>query len=151
MSLIVLAAFNATTLLVTHNRHEALRLAQDLVVIVDGRVHAAGDKREVATNPRVTEVAEVLGYSVLIVDERRAGPFGPAGRCRLAVPPGALQLGPVVCGFRSSWKTSWILSNAGRSWAALATCAFTALPATGVTPARGDRVPVHAEGFCRLG
>ena len=79
----LLAAFDATTLLVTHNRHDALRLAQDLVVLVDGRVHASGDKRDVATDPRVAEVAEVLGYSVLTVDARR-----------IAVPPGALKLGP---------------------------------------------------------
>ena len=67
----LLAAFDATTLLVTHDRHEALRLAQDLVVMVDGRVHATGDKHDVVTNPRVTPTAEVLGYAVLIVNGRR--------------------------------------------------------------------------------
>ena len=79
----LLAAFDATTVLVTHNRDEALRLADDLVVIVDGRVLAAGDKREVATNPRVPEVAEVLGYTVLVSD---------AGT--IAAPPNALRPGP---------------------------------------------------------
>lgn len=38
----VLEAFGATTVLVTHDRDEALRLGEDLVVLVDGRVHAAG-------------------------------------------------------------------------------------------------------------
>ena len=45
----LLAAFDATTLRVTHDRHEALSLAQDLVVLVDGRVHASGDKHDVVT------------------------------------------------------------------------------------------------------
>jgi ABC-type sugar transport system ATPase subunit len=79
----LLTAFNATTLLVTHVRDEALRLAQDLVVIVDGRVRAGGDKRDVMTNPRVAEVAEVLGHTVVEVSGRR-----------VAIPPGGLQMGP---------------------------------------------------------
>ena len=79
----VLAAFAATTVLVTHSRHEALRLAEDLVVLVDGRVHAAGDKRDVATNPRSAPVAEVLGYTILHA----------AGRS-IAVPPGGFRCGP---------------------------------------------------------
>ena len=84
----LLAAFDATTLLVTHSPHEALRLADDLVVLVDGRVHASGDKRAVAANPRVREVAEVLGYSVLPLDGRI-----------VAVPPGALTPGPGAAEF----------------------------------------------------
>ena len=57
----IVDAFEATTLLVTHSRDEALRLADDLVVLVDGRVQAAGEAHQVAANPRVTAVAEVLG------------------------------------------------------------------------------------------
>jgi ABC-type sugar transport system ATPase subunit len=79
----LLAAFEATTLLVTHIRDEALRLAQDLVVLVDGRVLAAGDKHEVVRNPRVAEVAEVLGHALVQVNGRR-----------IAIPPGGLQMGP---------------------------------------------------------
>jgi len=79
----LLAAFNATTLLVTHNRHEALRLADDLVVLVDGKVHAAGSTRQVALHPGTSRVADVLGYAVLV-----------AGGRRVAVPPHALRLGP---------------------------------------------------------
>jgi ABC-type sugar transport system ATPase subunit len=78
----ILAAFKATTLLVTHNRDEALRVAQNLVILVDGKVRGAGHKRELAANPKVTEVAEVLGYSVLGVNG-----------ARVAVPQGALRLG----------------------------------------------------------
>lgn len=79
----LLAAFDATTLIVTHNRHEAMRLADDLVVIAGGRVHAAGRKHDVVTDIRAAEVADVLGYSVL-----------PANGRRVAVPPGAFAIGP---------------------------------------------------------
>lgn len=79
----LLSAFDATTLLVTHSWSEAFHLAQDLVVLVDGRVHAAGDKRDIAAHPPTREVAEALGYSVLITDGSL-----------VAVPPNALRLGP---------------------------------------------------------
>jgi thiamine transport system ATP-binding protein len=78
----ILEVFRATTLLVTHSRDEALRLADDLVVLVGGRVHAAGDKHGIAANPRVTEVAQALGYTILTVTGRR-----------LALPPNALKVG----------------------------------------------------------
>ena len=79
----LLTAFNATTLLVTHSRQEALRLAEDLVVIVQGRVYAAGNKRDVVTNPQVRTVAEVLGHTVITINGRS-----------VAIPPGGLQMGP---------------------------------------------------------
>ena len=78
----VLAAFEATAILVTHSRHEALRLADDLVVLIDGQVQAAGDKHAVAGQPASAQVAEILGYTVLTA----------AGR-RIAVPQGALRQG----------------------------------------------------------
>jgi ABC-type sugar transport system ATPase subunit len=78
----LLSAFDATTLLVTHNGREALQLAQDLVVLVDGRVHAAGDKRDIATRPPTSAVAEALGYFVL-----------SAGGRSVAVAPDALRIG----------------------------------------------------------
>ena len=67
----ILAAFGATTVFVTHNRNEALRLAEDLVVLVAGSVHAAGDTRSVAAAPATPEVATVLGYVVLDAGGRR--------------------------------------------------------------------------------
>jgi ABC-type sugar transport system ATPase subunit len=79
----LLEAFGATTLLVTHNRDEALRLAEDLVVLIDGRVHAAGDKRDVARHPTDRAAAEVLGYVILSIGGRP-----------LAVRPGDLRPGP---------------------------------------------------------
>src|SRR5919109_3143150 len=48
----MLGTFASTTILVTHDREEAFRLADRLVVLVDGRVHAAGPKAEVYARPR---------------------------------------------------------------------------------------------------
>jgi ABC-type sugar transport system ATPase subunit len=79
----LLAAFDATTLMVTHNRHEALRLADYLVVLVNGKVLASGEKRDVAAHPGAGEVAEALGYSVLRTGARH-----------VAVPPETLTPGP---------------------------------------------------------
>jgi ABC-type sugar transport system ATPase subunit len=84
----IVDAFHATTILVTHSRDEALRLADDLVVLVDGKSLASGSADAVATNPRVAAVAEVLGYAVLTSGARRIG-----------VPPGGLRLGRGDCEF----------------------------------------------------
>lgn len=136
----LLAAFDATTLLVTHDRHEAMGLAQDLVVMVDGRVHASGDKHDVVTNPRVTPVAEVLGYAVLIVNGRR-----------VAVPPGALRpgAGPLECSMTVEHVLDLVQSReiVGRiddvrvhvEW-----------PPASEMPSPGDRVTVHAARFYDL-
>jgi ABC-type sugar transport system ATPase subunit len=79
---LLLARFAATTIVVTHSPEEALLLAEDLVVLVDGRVHASGPKQQIAGNPRLVEVAHALGYTVV-----------SAGGRRVAVPPAAWRLG----------------------------------------------------------
>lgn len=130
----LLAAFAATTLLVTHDRDEALRLAEDLVVLVEGRVHAAGGKRDVVTNPRVTEVAEVLGHTVLGVNG-----------LRLAVPPGGLLMGPGRTEFSMIVDSVLDLVDhreiAGRVGDAIVR---VRLPAASDTPKPGERVLIHA-------
>jgi tungstate transport system ATP-binding protein len=136
----LLAAFAATTLLVTHNRDEALRLAEDLVVLVEGRVHAAGDKRDVVTSPRVTEVAEVLGHTVLGVNGRR-----------LAVPPGGLLMGPGRTEFTMIVDSVLDLVDhreiAGRVGDAIVR---VRLPAASDTPKHGERVLIHADQASEL-
>jgi thiamine transport system ATP-binding protein len=136
----VLAAFDATTVLVTHSRHEALRLAEDLVVLVDGRVHAAGDKREVATNPRSLAVASVLGYTVL-----------RAGTQTIAVPPGALRCGSgemqftlVVQAVVDMVERREIVGHVDEVRVRLALREDEAPPRT------GDRLVVHAERYSLL-
>jgi ABC-type sugar transport system ATPase subunit len=78
----MLGTFAATTILVTHDRQEAFRLADHLVVLVDGRVHAAGPKAEVYARPPDQATAELLGYTVVCKDGRTLG-----------VPPGAWAIG----------------------------------------------------------
>jgi ABC-type sugar transport system ATPase subunit len=79
----LLATFATTTILVTHDREEAFRLADQLVILVDGRVRAAGAVPVVFKAPPDAVVAELLGYTVL-----------KTAQGLLAVPPGGLTLGP---------------------------------------------------------
>ena len=136
----LLGAFDATTLLVTHNRHEALRLAQDLVVLVDGRVRAAGDKSAVMMNPALIEVAEVLGYSVLISNGRR-----------VAVPPDALRLGPGPLEFSMIVEDLFDLVGQREIVGRVGEVrVHVAIPATGETPQRGDHALIHTDRYCDL-
>jgi ABC-type sugar transport system ATPase subunit len=78
----LLATFAATTILVTHDREEAFRLADRLVVIIAGEVKAAGVKSSVYARPPDRETAELLGYTVLPADGRV-----------VAIPPSSLRPG----------------------------------------------------------
>lgn len=78
----LLRTFAATTVLVTHDRDEALRLGDDLVVMLDGRVRAAGPKRQVFLQPPDPETAAFLGH-VVLEDGARV----------VAIRPGALTAG----------------------------------------------------------
>jgi ABC-type sugar transport system ATPase subunit len=136
----LLAAFDATRILVTHNPGEALRFAQDLVVLVDGKVHASGAKRDVATNPRVREVAEALGYVVVIHNGRR-----------IAIPPDALRPGTGALEFSMEVDdvidliaTSEIVGRVGE------VPVHVELQVSSEKPVRGDRICLHAERFFEL-
>ncbi len=75
----ILAASGATVVVVTHDRDEALLLADELVVLLAGRVEAQGPAGEVFRRPPTREVAAFLGYTM-------------AGDA--AIRPGALRVGP---------------------------------------------------------
>ncbi len=79
----LLREFATTTILVTHDRDEALRIADDLVVLIAGHSRAAGPKADVIHRPPDPETAAFLGYTVIPTD---------AGL--MAVAPGALRPGP---------------------------------------------------------
>lgn len=79
----LLRDFATTTILVTHDRDEALRLADDLVILTEGRVRAAGPKREVVLRPPDPVTAALLGYTVI--------GEGPGA---VAIAPGSLRAGP---------------------------------------------------------
>ncbi len=73
----------ATVVLVTHDRDEAGRLADDVILLLDGRVHASGSAASVFARPPDAESAQFLGWTVV----EMAG--GPAG-----IAPGGLAPGP---------------------------------------------------------
>jgi ABC-type sugar transport system ATPase subunit len=78
----LLARFTATTILVTHDREEAFRLADRLVVLIGGEVRASGVKSSIYARPPDRATAELLGYTVLPLDTGL-----------LAIPPGGLRPG----------------------------------------------------------
>ena len=136
----VLAAFNATTVFVTHTVHEALRFAEDLVVLVDGRVRAVGDKETVVTDPRSREVAEALGYAIL-----------GAGDRVVAVPPGDLKLGSGGLDF---WMDVDSIVNVVEHLEVIGRIGTVTVhvhtPPNVKAPQRGERITVHAERFFEL-
>lgn len=85
----LLSEFAPTTVFVTHVREEAMRLADDLVVLMDGRVRAAGEKAMVLRTPPDDETARFLGYTVL-----------PLGDSSIAVPAWQLAPGPGTHAFQ---------------------------------------------------
>jgi ABC-type sugar transport system ATPase subunit len=92
----LLTTFAATTVLVTHDREEAFRLADYLVLLVAGRVRAAGPKAEVYNRPPDRETAELLGYTVLTVGGRP-----------VAVPVGGWRPGVGEPGFELVRASGW--------------------------------------------
>jgi tungstate transport system ATP-binding protein len=78
----ILRDARTTVVTVTHDREEAARLADALVVLTDGTVRAAGPKEDLLRRPPNRETAELFGFTVL-----------PAGDGFVAVPPGALTPG----------------------------------------------------------
>ena len=134
----LLAVFDATTVIVTHSRDEAFRLADDLIVIVDGRVLAAGDKRIVATNPRVAAVAHVLGYTVVAAEGRAVAV--PPRAWSLAADGWAMQVEHVVD--MVEWQE--VVGRIGTATVRVA------VERGGRIPRPGERVVVRADSFYEL-
>ncbi|MCC7363321.1 MAG: ABC transporter ATP-binding protein [Dehalococcoidia bacterium] len=80
----LLRAFGTTAIVVTHDRDEALRLADALVVLLDGKVRAQGPRAEVFGSPPNAATARFLGYTLLP---------GEGGEL-IGVAPRALRPGP---------------------------------------------------------
>ena len=127
-----------TTILVSHDRDEALRLADDLVLLVEGSIVAAAPVTELLANPRSAVAAALLGYSVL----ESAGQF-------VAVKPASLQVGAGVLTFVATVEHV-------REWVGMREASVrigddrmsVALPATANVPAPGDQLAVHAPPGC---
>jgi len=79
----LLRRFATTTILVTHDRDEALRLADELVVLIDGRVRATGSRADVFGSPPDAATARFLGYTIIPAE----------GGAAIAIAPRALRPG----------------------------------------------------------
>ncbi len=93
----VCRATGLTTVYVTHDRQEALSLADRIAILRDGRIAQVGTPRELFECPRSPFVAEFLGQANLIpatVTERVAAPPGDrsAYLLRLTTPLGELTV-----------------------------------------------------------
>ena len=78
----ILAETRPTTVLVTHDRDEALRLGDDCALLIDGRVRQTGAPAEIFDRPADREVAEFVGIENIVPRERWPWP--------LDAPPGGL-------------------------------------------------------------
>ncbi|MEM3109119.1 MAG: ABC transporter ATP-binding protein [Candidatus Bathyarchaeia archaeon] len=67
---------NATSLLVTHDQREALVLADEIMVMKDGKVEQKGFKREVYFKPKTTFVASFMGLTNILNGHLRADEKG---------------------------------------------------------------------------
>lgn len=78
----LLSRFTETTVVVTHDLEEASRLADRLIVLIEGEVRAHGGMAKVLREPPDPEVAELLGFLVVRTDSGR-----------IAVQPKRLRVG----------------------------------------------------------
>ncbi len=136
----LLARFASTTILVTHDREEAFRLADRLVVVVGGLVRAAGVKGLVYARPPDRETAELLGHTVLSSDGRL-----------VAIPPGGLQIGVGTLTFLLLIES---VIDMGNHLHVLGTIggsrADVRLPGGAALPSAGSALKVHAASHVLL-
>ena len=65
----ILAAEQVATVLVTHDRSEAMTLADRVAVLLDGRLHQVGDTATVFQSPVSEEVARFVGVETIVSGE----------------------------------------------------------------------------------
>ena len=80
----ILRAAGASALLVTHDQEEALSLADEVVVMRDGRVEQSGTPEDLYDHPASRWVAEFLGDAEVLLGEVAGG----QARCALGTFPG---------------------------------------------------------------
>jgi ABC-type sugar transport system ATPase subunit len=136
----LLRTFAATTVLVTHDREEAFRLAERLVVLIDGTVRAAGPTGEVYRCPPNRAAAELLGYMVL-----------PSAVGPVAIAPGALRLGHGEPGWTMRVDRAVDMGNHEHLLGWIGETAVDVRLTRGMhAPAAGASVEVFAAGYVAL-
>jgi molybdate transport system ATP-binding protein len=63
---VLIAATNTPTIIVTHDRNEALRLGERIAVLMEGRARQIGTPAEVFTAPADDEVASFVGVETIL-------------------------------------------------------------------------------------
>jgi molybdate transport system permease protein len=98
----ILRGYDGATILVTHDRNEAFRLCEELVVLAGGKVAASGGRHELFESPRTVEAARVTGCKNLAA--LRPLPDGrievPAWGCALRVAR-PIPAAPAYAGIRA--------------------------------------------------
>ncbi len=89
----LLRAVECPSIYVTHDRAEAMSLANDLVVMISGRVHQLGPAMDVFDSPADADVARLLGFEIL-------GRGKPVGAGCVEVGAGRLEVSEVPAGAR---------------------------------------------------
>ncbi|ANH38489.1 Putative 2-aminoethylphosphonate import ATP-binding protein PhnT [Nocardioides dokdonensis FR1436] len=94
-----LAAYAGVVLLVTHDALDALTLADEVLVLDEGRVVQTGSPREVAAHPRTEHVARLVGLNVVREGETLRS-FAPSA---VTVSPRGAGSGPAPTSARNRW------------------------------------------------
>ncbi len=142
----LLHAVAGTVVLVTHDREEAFRLADRIVVLAAGRVRANGRLRAVLAHPPDRATAELLGFTVLVDD---------AG-ATLGIPPGSLHPGRGDRTFRFLVERVTAVGLEERVVGRIVTRAAAVpaevpLPARAAHPAAGETIEVHPATWVEIG
>jgi ABC-type sugar transport system ATPase subunit len=128
-------AWKPTVVVVTHDRDEAARLADHLVVLVDGRPIAEGDAAALLRSPPSAAAATVLGFTTIELHDRV-----------VAIPRAGLSIGEGSLGLRMKVER---VVDAGAEREAVGLVAGVRLravvPAAEPSPAAGDEVPINGD------
>ena len=164
----ILATTGIATMLVTHDREEAMGFADQLVVLREGRLAQAGDPRNVYLTPADATVAEFLGPSIILDAEIRngvahcalgfvplAGDAGWTGRGRILLRPEQLYLAHAD-GPSATWQlqsVQWVGGTAHVSISRPEQSVTLQFPSGQYDlPAAGERCTVRVSGTgCVLG
>jgi len=84
------------SVIVTHDAEEAALLAEEILVLIDGRIVQAGLRREVFDRPRSPQVARLLGIPNLLPGRVKKEGRIVCGEFELAAATGALAVGAPV-------------------------------------------------------
>ena len=82
----ILGALDTTTVIASHDLRDAVALADDLIVMIDGRIAQAGPIGVVLGEPNSVAVADVAGYVTVALGPVRRGRVEETGVGALGVP-----------------------------------------------------------------